>query len=92
MDEFMIGFGKRITFDLPAYNPSEIDGSAEFYVPGHISTGEHVHQDFKVGVGMLDLCDVPGNRHARVHFFFDLSDTGAFGGFMLFDLTAWKFP
>ena len=92
VNEFMIGFGKRILFDFPSRNPSEIDRTVEFNFAGHISAGEYLHKNFKVGVGMFDLCHMPGNLHVQIHFFLDFSDTGPFSVFMFSDFAARKFP
>ena len=88
----MIGLGERILIDLSKGNPSEIHRTLESYITGYIPAGKDFHNNFKMCVGMFDLCDMAGDRHTQIHFLLDLSNTGLFGTFMFSDFTAGKFP
>ena len=88
----MVGFGERILIDLSKSNPSKIHRTIEFYVTGHIPAGEDFHNNFKMRIGMFDLCNMPVNRYVQIYFFFDLSDTGLFRTFIFSNFAAGKFP
>jgi len=88
----MIGPGERIIFELIKPNPAKADRSFQFYPAGVIPTAKNFHDDFKMGIGMFNLCQMSVDMYAEINFFFDFSDAGCLRGFTVSNFTARKFP
>ena len=53
--KFMIRFGKRIIADFLQCNPLVVHRAVQGHRTRNMVTNEHIHDNFEVGVGMLDL-------------------------------------
>ena len=88
----MVCLRKRVVPVFIQADPAKCRRSAQINPSGHIFAAEHVHHDFKMGVGMFHLRQMPLDLHVQINFFFDFSDAGGLCRFAVFNLTARKFP
>lgn len=88
----MVCLGKGIFFNFAHADPSMGDRAVSFDPAGFISAAKYVHDNFKMGVGVLDLGDRFYDFGIDVCLFFDFPQAGLFSAFFFPYLAAGKFP
>lgn len=60
----MIGAGKRIVIDLLRADPLKVNGTIQTNSASHIAAEKHIHDDFKMRIGVPDA----GETFVCFHF------------------------
>jgi hypothetical protein len=88
----VIGTGKREAIDLIQPYPAVVHRTIQGDLTGDIPTAEDVHDDSKMGIGVLDTADEPGYFNRKVDLFPYLPEACFLRGLPLFDLPPGKLP